>query len=155
LPRVLWSAACSSRFIAGAAEQLFVAAFTGGDGDDQVFGQSGNPRDDSVLFEGSDGIDTAEVNSSTRDLAMDFNGVEHIQLTPWGSADKITVNNLTGTDAKQVDVDLAATAGSTQGDGQPDQMTVNGTQGNDQINVFRLVSKVIVTRLPAQVSAAR
>ena len=41
---------------------------TGGDGDDQLFGEAGNdrmiwnPGDDSDLFEGGDGVDTAEVN---------------------------------------------------------------------------------------------
>ena len=56
----------------GGTDLLFGGAgndvLTGGDGDDQVFGESGNdrmiwnPGDDTDLFEGGDGIDTAEVN---------------------------------------------------------------------------------------------
>jgi hypothetical protein len=131
-----------------------------GDGSDVVDGQDGT---DTLVFNGANIAETISIAANggmrlTRDVApvaMDLNGVEHIQLNTLGGADKITVNNLTGTDAKQVDIDLAATAGSTQGDGQPDQVTLNGTNGNDQNNVFASDSKVTVTGLPAQVSAAR
>ncbi len=56
----------------------------------------------------------------TRDVAnitMDVNDIEHIQFNALGGADKITVNNLAGTDVKQLD--LAGTPGGTQGDGAP------------------------------------
>ncbi len=43
---------------------------------------------------------------------MDLNGVEHIQLNALGGADTITVNDLTGTDVKQVAIDLGAPPGS-------------------------------------------
>jgi hypothetical protein len=53
----------------------------------------------------------------TRDVAavaMDLKGVEHIQLTALGGADNITVNNLTGTDAKRVDIDSSQHPGNEQ-----------------------------------------
>ena len=56
---------------------------TGGDGDDQVFGEGGNdrmiwnPGDDTDLFEGGDGIDTAEVNGG--------NGAEIFTVTANGT----------------------------------------------------------------------
>ena len=56
---------------------------TGGDGDDQVFGEAGNdrmiwnPGDDSDLFEGGDGVDTAEVNGG--------NGSETFTITANGA----------------------------------------------------------------------
>ena len=47
-----------------------------------------------------------------------------------GGADTITVNDLTGTDVKQVNLDLSATPGSGQGDGVADNVIVNGTGPN-------------------------
>jgi len=56
-------------------------------------------------------------------VVMDLNGVEHIQVNALGGADTITVNDLTGTDATRVALDLSAPTGSGQGDGQPDTST--------------------------------
>ena len=45
----------------------------------------------------------------TRDVAnitMDLNKVETIEFNALGGADNITVNDLTGTDVTQVDIDL-------------------------------------------------
>ena len=45
----------------------------------------------------------------TRDVAnitMDLNDVENIQFNALGGADTITVNDLTGTDVSQVNLDL-------------------------------------------------
>ena len=64
-------------------------------------------------------------------IAMDLNGVEHIQFNALGGADTITVNDLTGTDVKQVAIDLSGTPGSGQGDGAADTVIVNGTAGDD------------------------
>ena len=75
----------------------------------------------------------------TRDVAnitMDVNGVEHINFTALGGADTITVGDLTGTGVTQVNLDLSATPGSGTGDGAADHVTVNGTGGNDQIQVI-------------------
>jgi Ca2+-binding RTX toxin-like protein len=88
-----------------------------------------------------------------RDVAnvtMDLSSVERIQFTALGGADNIVVNDLTGTGVKQVAIDLAATGGS--GDGAVDTVTVNGTGGNDQINVAASGTLVTVSGLPAQVT---
>jgi hypothetical protein len=68
-------------------------------------------------------------------VTMDLNGVERIQLAALGGADNIVVNDLTGTDVKQVAIDLAA-PGTTSGDGQPDAVSINGTAGNDTVPVY-------------------
>ncbi len=81
---------------------------------------------------------------------MDLNGVEQIQLNALGGADTITVNDLTGTDVKQVAIDLSA--GSGQGDGAPDSVVVNGTAGNDHINVASSGASVVVNGLAAKVT---
>ena len=44
---------------------------------------------------------------------MDLNGVERIDFEALGGSDNIVVNDLTGTDVKQVAIDLAAVAGTT------------------------------------------
>jgi Ca2+-binding RTX toxin-like protein len=91
----------------------------------------------------------------TRDVGgvtMDMNGVEQIDVNALGGADTITVNDLTGTDVKQVAIDLSATPGSGQGDGQPDSVSVNGTAAADRISVVSTGSSITVNGLPAQVT---
>ena len=48
-------------------------------------------------------------------ITMDLNGVENIQFSALGGADTITVNDLTGTDVKQVNIDLSANGGQRPG----------------------------------------
>ena len=122
----------------GAGDDTFV--WNPGDGSDTVEGQDGT---DTLLFNGSN-VNEKSTSRPTagrvrffRDVAnitMDLNGVENIQFNALGGADNIAVNDLTGTDVKQVAIDLAA-ANSTSGDGQPDQVIVNGTAGDDVIKV--------------------
>ena len=112
-----------------------------GDGSDIVEGEAGT---DTLLFNGaniSENIDISANGSRVpifRDVGnvtMDLNGVEHIEFAALAAPTQITVNDLTGTDVNQVAIDLAATPGSGQGDGQPDTVIVNGTAGDDNINV--------------------
>ena len=46
---------------------------------------------------------------------MDLNGVEGIDFNALGGADTITVNDLTGTDLTQLNLDLASPPGSGVG----------------------------------------
>src|SRR5262249_26525591 len=50
-----------------------------------------------------------------------------------GGVDTITVNDLTGTDVSNVNIDLAGSGGG--GDGAADTVVINGTNGNDAISV--------------------
>src|ERR1700722_18647438 len=153
---------------------------TGGRGNDTLLGGSGddtfiwNPGDGSDTVEGQDGTDTlvfngANVNENvnitanhgrvkfTRDVGnvtMDLNGIEHIDFNALGGADNITVGDLTGTGVTQVSIDLAATPGSGVGDGAADSVTVNGTNGSDNIQVSGTGSLVTVAGLPATVTLA-
>lgn len=128
-----------------------------GDGSDVVEGQAGT---DTLVFNGANVNENIDISANgqrvrlSRDVAnvvMDLNGVEQIQLNALGGADTITVNDLTGTDAKQVAIDLSAVPGSGQGDGQADTVNVNGTAGNDNITVSTSGSSIVVNGLPAQV----
>jgi Ca2+-binding RTX toxin-like protein len=143
----------------------------GGDGDDTFVW---NPGDGSDVIEGQGGQDTLQFNGANisenidlsangsrlrlfRDVAnitMDVNGVEQVNIVALGGADTITVNDLSGTDVTDVNIDLATPPGSGVGDGQADTVIVNGTAGNDAITVASDATGVSVLGLSAQVHIA-
>ena len=140
----------------GAGDDTFV--WNPGDGSDTVEGQAGT---DTMLFNGANVTEKIDVSANgsrvrfTRDVAnitMDLNGVEGINFNALGGADTITVNDLTGTDVTQVNLDLASPPGSGTGDGQADTVIVNGTNGDDVITVAGDASGVSVLGLAAQVN---
>ena len=75
-----------------------------------------------------------------------------IDVNALGGADTITVNDLTGTDVKQVDIDLAATPGSGVGDGQADTVVINATNGDDVITITNNNGVVTVSGLATDVT---
>ena len=125
-----------------------------GEGSDTVEGQAGN---DTLVFNGSNAAENIDVSANGsrvrlfRDVAsitMDLNGLENLNLNTFGSADVTTVNDLTGTDLKHVNVNLGANGGG--GDGAADIVIANGTAGPDKVHVGTLESNVLVSGLPAQ-----
>ena len=115
-----------------------------GDGSDIVEGQAGS---DTLLFNGANVNENFDLSANgsrvrlTRDVAditMDLNGLEQINLYALGGADTITVNDLTGTGLGTINLNLAASVGG--GDGQADNVIINGTNGNDNIVVASSVS---------------
>jgi Ca2+-binding RTX toxin-like protein len=141
----------------GAGDDTFV--WNPGDGSDTVEGQAGN---DTLLFNGANVAENIDISANGsrarffRDVAtvtMDLNGVETIRFNALGGPDTITVGDLTGTGVGQISLDLAA-GGTTAGDGAADQVTVNGTAGNDNIMVSGNAGTVTVSGLPAQVTIA-
>lgn len=148
----------------------------GGDGNDAALMGGGddtfvwNPGDDNDVLEGQDGFDQMLFNGAnvgetinisanggrvlfTRDIAsviMDTNDVEKITFNALGGADTIVVNDLSGTDVTEVEINLAATGGA--GDGQPDTVIINATNGDDVILVVGDGSSVQVFGLSTQVS---
>ena len=84
-------------------------------------------------------------------IAMDLDDVEKIDLNALGGADTTTINDLSGTDLVEVNVNLAGTIGGTAGDAQADIVIVNGTNGNDIINISARDSASVVG-LSAQVN---
>src|SRR5262249_14577397 len=110
-----------------------------GDGSDVVEGQGGH---DTLAFNGSNAGEHIDLSANgprvrlTRDvgaITMDVDGIDAIAVKALGSADTVTVGDLTGTDARTVAVDLGGS------DGQPDQQadTVNvlGTADDDRIKL--------------------
>jgi Ca2+-binding RTX toxin-like protein len=129
-----------------------------GDGSDTVEGQDGTDR---MLFNGSAGAESFEASANggrllfTRNLGnivMDTNDVEVLDLKALGNVDMLTVNDLTGTDVVEIDSDLAGTIGGTAGDGQADTVTVNGTNGDDVIDVVGAGTSASVLGLAARVN---
>jgi Ca2+-binding RTX toxin-like protein len=131
-----------------------------GDGSDTVDGQGGT---DTLVFNGANAAENFDISANgTRarlfrdvgNVTMDLNSIEHIQLNTLGGADKVTVDDLSGTGVTQVAIDLGATPGSPGGDGAADTVTVNGTAGDDHISVASSGANVVVRGLAAQVTIA-
>jgi Ca2+-binding RTX toxin-like protein len=80
---------------------------------------------------------------------MDMNDVERIQVTPLAGADTVTVNDLSGTDVNQVNIDLGLNGA---GDGQADTIVINATDGNDVITVANVNGVVTVSGLAAKLT---
>jgi Ca2+-binding RTX toxin-like protein len=106
-----------------------------GDGNDTIEGQDGT---DTLLFNGANINEKMAVSANGqrvrffRDIAnitMDLDNVESIVAKTLGGADDLVVNDLSGTDVVNVVADLSATGGGD--DGQPDNVVVNGTNGDD------------------------
>jgi len=129
-----------------------------GDGSDSVDGQDGT---DTMLFNGSAIGERFELLANgdrltlTRDIAnitMDSNDVEVVNLRVFGGSDIVTINDLTGTDVTQVNIDQAATQGG--GDAAADTVIVTGTDGSDIIDVFGAGTSASVVGLQALVTIA-
>jgi Ca2+-binding RTX toxin-like protein len=123
----------------GAGDDTFV--WDPGDGSDTVEGEDGF---DTMSFIGANIAEKIDVSANgdrvrfSRDIGnvtMDTAGVEQIDFEALAGADLVTVNDLTGTDLRtlQLDLDGAAPGG---GDGEPDRVVLNGTNGDDAIRVF-------------------
>lgn len=132
-----------------------------GDGSDVVEGQDGSDR---MLFNGSGGneIFVASANGprieflrNLGNIDMDLNDVERIDLRALGGTDTTTVNDLTGTDMQDVNVDLgAAVLGGGAPDGATDIVTVNATSGVDVVDIDAVGGVTEVTGLAATVRIA-
>jgi Ca2+-binding RTX toxin-like protein len=149
----------SDRAFLGAGDDVF--QWDPGDGSDTVEGGDGT---DTLLFNGSAGDETFAVSANggralfTRNLGnivMDLNDVESIGVNALGGADRITVNDLTGTDVIAVGISLASTIAGTTGDGQADAVIVTGTNSNDAVQVQGSPELVTVAGLPAFVGVSR
>jgi Ca2+-binding RTX toxin-like protein len=121
----------------GAGDDVF--EWDPGDGSDTVEGEGGN---DQMLFVGSNASEQIDISANgsrvrffrdVGNITMDLGGVEDIEFRALAGADSIVVNDLSGTDVTQVGLDLSGPGGGS--DGQPDSVTVNGTQGDDRFGV--------------------
>jgi hypothetical protein len=142
--------------ILGSGEDSF--RWDPGDGSDVVEGDSGT---DTLDFNGAAGVENMRLSPNgdrslfLRDagnIRMDMDGVERLDLTTLGGVDTVTVDDMTGTDFRQADVDLSGPTGG--GDGASDTVTVTGTNRADRIDVSADGEVVDVTGLRTAVSVA-
>jgi Ca2+-binding RTX toxin-like protein len=150
----------------------------GGDGNDTLIGGSGDdtfewdPGDASDTIEGQAGTNTLVFNGSNaaehidlsasghrlllhRDIAninMDVDGVQSVDVKALGSADTITVGDLTATDVEDVTTDLSSIGGG--GDAAADNVIVNGTQRGDVIGASGSAGSAVLTGLAYSVAVA-
>jgi Ca2+-binding RTX toxin-like protein len=138
----------------GAGDDVF--QWDPGDGNDTVEGQGGF---DTMLFLGAGAGETVDITAnggrvlfdrSPGNVVMDLNDVERIDFRALGGADNIVINDLSGTDVTQVDLDLRGPNGG--GDGAADTVTAQGTNGDDIAIVIGDASGVSVLGLTAQVN---
>ena len=106
-----------------------------------VEGQAGN---DTMVFNGSNASESIGVSANgsrvrlARDVGnvtMDMSGIEVINLSALGGSDTISVNDLTGTDVNVLNLNLAGVSGSATGDNLSDTVVVNGSNGDDNIQI--------------------
>ena len=140
----------------GSGDDSFV--WDPGDGSDRIEGGDGN---DAMVFNGAAGSEQVTMSAngdrltfarSPGNITMDTHGVENVDFNALGGSDSVAVQDLTGTGVSSVNVDLAGTLGGTAGDGQADRVAVDGTNGNDLLNVTGDASGVEVTGGAARVA---
>jgi Ca2+-binding RTX toxin-like protein len=126
-----------------------------GDGSDTVEGEAGL---DELLFNGSGASENIDITPNgvrsrlfrdVGNITMDLDDVEVLTYSALGGADSIVVGNMVGTDVTRVNVNLASTIGGGTGDGQVDQVRVNGTAGDDVITAALVSGSVDVSGLQA------
>jgi Ca2+-binding RTX toxin-like protein len=148
----------------------------GNGGNDTVFLGAGDdtfqwdPGDGSDVVEGGDGFDTMIFNGSNGDenvgisangervtffrkqgnITMDLNDVERVDFNALGGSDTTIIDDLTGTDLAVVNINLQAGAGGS--DLLADSVIVNGTAGNDTIDISGAGTSAVVLGLQAQVN---
>ena len=121
----------------GAGDDTFT--WNPGDDDDVVEGQAGV---DELLFNGANAGENVDISANggrvrffrnVANVVMDLNDTEGITFNAFGGSDQVTVRDLSGTDADDLVVDLAATVGG--GDVAADVVRIEGTNGDDVVTV--------------------
>src|SRR6185295_1883731 len=139
----------------GGGDDTFI--WKSGDGNDIVDGGSGTDR---LAFGGSSASEDISVSAGPLGLAqvtrnvgnatLTLASVERIDIAALDGQDRISVNDLSQTDVKDVFVNLAGAANPSAGDGQADVVAVNGTAGADAITVGLNGSSVVISGLAAR-----
>jgi Ca2+-binding RTX toxin-like protein len=129
-----------------------------GEGSDVVEGQDGR---DTMVFNGNPGGENVTMSANggrltffrvQGNVTMDTDEVEIVDDNPIGGQDSVTVNDLTGTDVVQTNVDLAGAFGGSVADGINDSVVVNGTERRDRITIAGNGTGANVTGLATAVS---
>jgi hypothetical protein len=139
----------------GAGDDTFV--WDPGDGSDAFDGQADT---DTLLFNGAAGNEKVELSNNggrlrfVRDVAtitMDIGTTENVLFNAEGGIDRVTVDDLTGTDVTDVAIDLSGTPGTGVADGAADNVIVRGTDRADRITISGRGGSATVSGLAARV----
>ena len=142
----------------GAGDDVF--QWDPGDGSDTVEGQDGT---DTMLFNGANVGEIFDVSANgervrfTRNvgnIVMDLNDVEHIDLNALGGADTVIGQRPERHRRDRGRRSISAARSADGGDGQADTVTVNGTNGDDAVEVVGSGTSASVVGLSALVSIA-
>jgi Ca2+-binding RTX toxin-like protein len=137
------------------AGDLDIFTWRPGDGDDRIEGGAGR---DALVVSGSAASEVVTLSAVggrfqvTRDVdnaTLDTGGLESFSFFSFGGADRVVVNDLTGTGVDLVDLslfDFGVPDGAKQ-----DVVVVNGTAGGDRITAAASNGVVTVTGLAARV----
>jgi hypothetical protein len=140
----------------GAGDDTF--RWDNGEGSDVVEGQDG---DDTMVFNGAAVSETVSLTANAGrltffrvqgNITMDTDDVENVDFNGVNGTDNVTVNDLSGTDVTQTNIDLAAAFGGTAPDGIAENVVVNATNGDDAIDITGNGTGADVTGLATTVS---
>ncbi|MGO4831043.1 beta strand repeat-containing protein, partial [Rhizobiaceae sp. 2RAB30] len=138
----------------GAGDDVFF--WNPGDDNDTIEGQTGS---DTLFFNGANVGETVDISANgsrahffrnIANVTMDMDGVETITFNAQGGSDTVTVNDMSGTAVKTMNVNLAATGGGA--DGEADTVVINATNGNDTILVTSENGVVTISGLATKVT---
>jgi len=136
----------------GSGNDTFV--WNPGDGSDTVDGRAGT---DVLQFNGANVTENYSLSavgnhaSLFRDVGqvtMDLKSVEQVHLATLGSPDSITIHDMTGTDLRELDLDLGQNG---VGDKADDLVTIEGTSGSDHITLSMKDGALVVDGLATQI----
>jgi Ca2+-binding RTX toxin-like protein len=102
----------------------------------------GSPADDRLRLSASGTRVRFQRDAGCR--AVDLGGVEQVDAAALDGADTMTVDDTSGTDLQELDVDLEGSAGSGAGDGRRDRVILAGTPGADQPSVLAFDGVAVV-----------
>ena len=138
----------------GAGDDTFV--WNPGDDNDTLEGQAGS---DTMLFNGANVAENITISPNggrvrflrnVANVVMDLNDVEAIDFNALGGADTVAVNDLSGTDVTEINTALAAASAAPRATARPDNVIVNGTNGDDVVLVAGDASGATVLGLAAR-----
>ena len=130
-----------------------------GDGSDTVADEGGTDTLNAFGSSASEGFllladgDKVQFHAQLESAVVGLDNVERLQINAGGSSDSILVDDLSGTDAKFVAIDLGL-LGLPGGDGQVDVLTVEGSSASQSITATFAAGTVSIKGLPVQLSAA-
>jgi len=119
--------------VLGSGDDRFI--WDAGDGSDVVDGGFGS---DTLEFNGAPGAEAMSLSANGRSsvflrdpglIRMDMHDVEILDLAALGGLDTVAVNDLSQSTFRQANIDLGGA------DGQPDRVTVDGSEAADQITI--------------------